>query len=184
MNVFLPLQALQNKHLRKCVFLLSCLAVFAVFGLNAAAENDLLLEPVPAFEKSPAFKALLNIDPGAGGYEIKRIEYLLERITRTTSTFIRNGENYPGRTAMLLMRWKYARYQQEIKTAEHFVERIANGSRKTGEDYKVRFKDGSVHKVTTVLFNELMQLEQALADARAASQESLKSIPADAGTQI
>lgn len=184
MNVFSPLQLLQNKRLRKCVFLLLCLAAASGSGQAVEADNIKLLEPAPSFEKSPAFKVLLNREPNSSGYEIKRIEYLLERITRSTSTFIRNGESYPGRTAVLLMRWKYARYQNEIKTAEHFAEKIANGSRTTGRDYKIRFLDGSISGVTKVLLNELALLDQALADARAAlaSEEKMTSASTDTGT--
>lgn len=184
MNVFSPLQTVQNKHLRLCVFLLSCLAAASASGQAGEADNIKLLEPAPSFEKSPAFKVLLNREPNSSGYEIKRIEYLLERITRSSSTFIRNGENYPGRTAVLLMRWKYARYQKEIKTAEHFAERIANGSRTSGQDYKIRFQDGSISGVTQVLLNELALLDQALTEARAlTSEEKLKSAPPDTGTE-
>lgn len=185
MNVTSLLPSFKNKHLRKCVFLLSCLALSVSLGQAINADEIPLLEPAPSFEKSPAFKALLKREPGASGYEIKRIEYLLERISRSSSTFIRNGENYPGTTAVLLMRWKYARFQKDIKTAEHFAERIANGSRTTGESYKIRFQDSSIHGMTQVLLNELKQLDQALAEARTAlSQENLKSISADTGTNL
>lgn len=183
MNAFLPVPAQKNKHLRKTVFLLSCLAVTAAFGQNAAADENTLLEPAPSFEKSPAFKVLLNRQPGSSGYEIKRIEYLLERITRTSSIFIRNGEKYPGKTAVLHMRWKYARYQQEIKTAEDFAQKIANASRKTQEEYKVRLQNGKLYRTTQVLLNELRYLDQALAEARSAAQDDVKSISTDTGTQ-
>ncbi len=185
MNVFLHLQTPQNKHLRKCVFLLLCLAAAAASGQAGEADIIKLLEPAPSFEKSPAFKVLLNREPNSSGYEIKRIEYLLERITRSSSIFIRNGENYPGTTAVLLMRWKYARYQKEIKTAEHFAEKIANGSRTTGQDYKIRFQDGSISGVTKVLLNELARLDEALAGARAAliSEENTKPDSPDTGTE-
>jgi len=127
-----------------------------------AEETSLLLEPVPDFKTSPAFRSLLKAAPGTGVFEIRKIEYLLERIGRSDVVFIRNGQEHTGEIAALHMRWKYARYKTEIKTGDDFVRKVANGSRKTREDYKIKMTDGQLYRSEEILLNELAVLDEVL----------------------
>ena len=142
-------------------FALSCL------GMNftqtaTAAEAAVLLEPAPDFDQSHSFKALRKASPGTKLYEMRRIEYLLERLAESTCIFIRNGEQYAGKTAAAHMRWKYGRFKNEIKTAEDFVRKIANGSRMTHEIYTTKTSDGKTWRTQDLLMNELLELNSAM----------------------
>lgn len=165
-----PLSLKKNKGFLRLLFLLSCAVLTSPLEAGAAeAETTRLLEPAPSFENSPAFRAVLKSPQS----EPRKIDYLLERILRSTSIFVRNGEDYPGKTAVLHMRWKYSRYRHEVKTARDFAEKIANGSRKTGEIYRIRMNDGSAYPAAEILLNELKLLDQALEKARTTADPAL-----------
>lgn len=151
----------------KPYLLFLCLFLFtSSFALQADSRRERnLLEPLPVFETSPAFKALLKMNPGTSSFEIQKIDYLLGRMTNSTCAFIRNGEEHSGAIAALHMRWKYARYKNEVKTAEDFPKKIANASRKTRERYKIRLKNGNIHYADEILLNELEELNTALKKA-------------------
>ncbi len=153
---------------RKLYFLFFFLFLFSADSVLQADSRPerALLEPLPVFETSPAFKALLKKKPGTGSFEIQKIDYLLERMTNSTCAFIRNGEEHSGAIAALHMRWKYARYKNEVKTAEDFPKKIANASRKTRERYRIRSKNGSIHNADEILSNELKELNTALEKAK------------------
>lgn len=142
-------------------FALSCLSMN--FTQTArAAEAGVLLEPAPDFDQSHAFKALLKAKPGTKIYEMRRIEYLLERLAESSCIFIRNGERHTGKTSAAHMRWKYGRFRKEIKTAEDFVKKIANGSRMTHEIYTTKTSNSKIWHTQDILMNELRQLDSAL----------------------
>ncbi len=98
-----------------------------LFPAGVCAEIKVGLEPAADIEASPAFQAILKSKAGTTIFEIRKIEYLLERISRSTCTFIRNGKEHKGETAAFHMRWKYARYKHEIKTGSDFVLKVADG---------------------------------------------------------
>jgi len=127
-----------------------------------ADETRLLLDPAPDPAASPAFRSLLKAAPGTSVYEIRKMEYLLERISRSASVFIRNGQEHTGVIAALHMRWKYVRYKNEVKTGDDFVRKVANGSRKTREDYRIKMRDGQIYRSTEILLNELAELDEIL----------------------
>lgn len=132
------------------------------FPAGVRAETKPLLEPPPDYKASPAFRAILKAKPGSEIFEIRKIEYLLERLRRSKCLFIRNREEHKGEMAVLHMQWKYARYKDEIKTAEDFARKIADGSRKTREDYHIKRADGRIYSSTEILLNELAELDEAL----------------------
>lgn len=94
-------------------------------------------------------------------YEKARIEYLLERLSKTAYNLLRNGETHDSKKAVLLMRYKWAKFKSEVNTAEDFVEKIAAGSRHSGEPYYVK-ANNRYYLVKDVLFYELELLKQAL----------------------
>lgn len=165
MDFFFPFPTKVKKAILAAVLTAVSSAAFipAVFADDAAP----LLEPAPDVKNSPAFQTLLKADPASKVYELHKIEYLFERITRSTCIFVRNRENHRGRIAVQHMRWKYNKYGSEVTTAEDFVNKIANGSRKTNETYRIKMKDGKIYKSKDVLSHELALLNDALLEASA-----------------
>lgn len=144
---------------------LTVISFSALVPAADSAETKQLLEPAPNLKNSPAFQTLLKKDASSKVYELLKVEYLLERITRSSCTFVRNRENHKGRVAVMHMRWKYKKYQSEVETAEDFVTKIANGSRKTHETYRIKMADGRIYKSKDILTSELEFLNQALKEA-------------------
>lgn len=153
----------------KKAILAAVLTVFSASALIAAeagVQTKPLLQPAPDLKNSPAFQTLLKKESRSKVYELLKVEYLLERITRSSCIFVRNRENHKGRVAVMHMRWKYKRYESEVETAEDFVNKIANGSRKTNETYRIKMADGTIYKSKDILTHELEFLNQALKEAR------------------
>lgn len=123
----------------------------SIILLGDAAE----IETLGSFKKL-AEKKGLEVD-----YQKQRIEYLLERLSRTTYNFLRNGETHDSKKAILLMRYKWIKFSSEVQTAEDFVDKIASGSRTSGEPYYVKANQ-RYYLVKDVLFFELKELDQAL----------------------
>lgn len=132
-----------------------------------SVEAKALLDPAPNVKKHPLFKTILKAKQGSKVYEGHRIEYLLNRMMRSSCIFIRNGEKHVGKTAAMHMRWKYKMYQKEVVTAKDFIEKIANGSRKTRETYKIQLPDGQIYPSQDILSNELELLDRELESAKA-----------------
>lgn len=123
----------------------------AVIALGEIAEIETL----------GTFKKLTQKTDADPDYEKARIEYLLERLSRTTYNFLRNGETHDSKKAVLLMRYKWAKFKSEVNTAEDFALNVASGSRTSGEPYYVKAHN-RFYLVKDILFFELEQLEQAL----------------------
>lgn len=164
MPPFFPFPTKTKKAILAAVLTLTASGTFIPAVLCDEAKP--LLEPAPNVKHSPAFQTLLK-KQGASPkvQELLKVEYLLERITRSTCIFVRNRENHKGRVAVMHMRWKYNKYQAEVETAEDFVTKIANGSRKTNETYRIKMADGQIYKSKDVLMNELEFLNKALDEA-------------------
>lgn len=76
--------------------------------------------------------------------EIDKITGLLTHIREMKDVeFIRNGKAYDGRAAAQHIQAKYDKVKSEIKTAREFIEKCASKSERSGEAYKIRFKDGT-----------------------------------------
>ncbi len=95
-----------------------------------------------------------------------KIDYLLERLRRSQLVFVRNRVEYSGAQSAGFLRWKLDRWQTrrniKIDTAQEFVDRIAGGSKMSGQPYALVLKDGSRHDLKKVLQNELDALESCL----------------------
>jgi hypothetical protein len=142
---------------------------FGFLCLGAASspshEERPRLQPVLKVEKNPFYKSLLDINPDTSLYEKQRIDYLLSRITRSTNIFIRNAEEYTGKTAASHMRGKYRKYRTEVQTAEDFIRAIASRSRISRDDYKIKIGK-KTYPSSEILLYELEMLDRALAQAR------------------
>ena len=65
------------------------------------------------------------------------IKYLLEFVSSSGCTFIRNGKAYPSEKASEHLEFKYSKVKKRIKTTEVFIEKIGSKSSMTGKKYRV-----------------------------------------------
>lgn len=72
------------------------------------------------------------------------IRYLLDFVSKSDCTFIRNGVPHTGREAANHFRSKYEHFVSEIETPEDFIRMSATKSMITGKPYLVKTTDGTV----------------------------------------
>jgi hypothetical protein len=72
----------------------------------------------------------------------KTITYLLDYVSKSDLTFVRNGQDATGKQAAAHMRQKWDYFRPRIKTPEDFIRLAATKSELSGKLYLVRFKDG------------------------------------------
>ena len=73
-----------------------------------------------------------------------RINRLLAAIEASDATFIRNDEELGRGAFVTLLRTKLGAYGHAGLSVDEFIERIATGSQRSGEPYRVRTADGEV----------------------------------------
>ena len=98
--------------------------------------------------------------------EEQKIDRLIELVSKSGATFIRNGSEHSATAAAAHMRLKLSRSGGMIKTAEHFIEYIATKSSFTGRPYYIQFPDGRKVKSADWLRARLAELEGAAADSK------------------
>ncbi len=76
--------------------------------------------------------------------EMKKIEWLLNRIQNSNITFIRNGSDHSPQEAADHLRSKLQQARDQIKTLDDFIENIASKSSMSGSPYQVKMPDGSM----------------------------------------
>lgn len=94
-----------------------------------------------------------------------KIQYLLAGIEHSEYEFIRNGNTFGGERAVSFLRWKrrHSQYRENpIRTAQDFVEHVADGSKASGRSYRVVLPDGRHEPLRLILHNELSSLEATL----------------------
>jgi uncharacterized protein YacL (UPF0231 family) len=93
--------------------------------------------------------------------EAQKVERLLQYIrTLEGATFIRNGMEHTCQEAADHLQAKWEKHMSKISTAEEFVLNLASASGLSGEEYKIRFQDGTTVTTKEVLLEELKRLEQ------------------------
>ena len=146
------------------------LGVTLILGAGCAPPPSLGPSPFlgPSFEwkTSRPFQRALHSAPGSEALERARIDYLLERISKSPYNFLRNGSRYTGKQAKNHFRWKYFLKHGEVKTAEDFVNRVATRSKISGEPYFVQLAGRRRYPLQTVLLEELSSFDQALEKKR------------------
>ena len=70
------------------------------------------------------------------------ITYLLDYVSKSDFTFIRNGEPHTGVEASAHFKSKYEHFKNDIKTPEDFIQMAATKSMITGKPYLVKTLDG------------------------------------------
>ncbi len=78
-----------------------------------------------------------------------RINRLLAAIEASDATFIRNDAELGGEAFATLLRTKLGAYGHAGLSVDEFIERIATGSQRSGEPYRVRTADGEVVEAAT-----------------------------------
>ena len=97
------------------------------------------------------------------------IEHLLARVTDSGYFFIRNGDEHDGAEAASHMRRKFEHFDDEIETAEDFIEKSATRSLLTRRAYEVRFPDGTQTETAGWLLGELAAYRAERDDAAVAT---------------
>lgn len=97
----------------------------------------------------------------AGLTESQKVERLIQFVRGMKgATFIRNGSEHTCKEAADHLQSKWEKHKNQVKSAENFIEEIASRSGMTGQDYLIRFADGTEVTTNEVLTKELKRLEQ------------------------
>ena len=94
----------------------------------------------------------------------KTIDYLLNYVTNSDKTFIRNNYKYSGSEAADHMQKKYLYYQDKIKTPEDFIKFAASKSLMSGKYYLVIVDNNKVGTAQWLLAILAEYRHQNLAD--------------------
>jgi len=140
-------------------------------------DPSLSLGPPFQWETSRSFQRGLRSQPGSEALEQARIDYLLERISKSPYNFIRNRSRYTGKQAGTHFRWKYFLNRGRVKTAESFVNQVTTRSKRSGRPYEVQFPDQRRYPLWALLFRELDFLDQTLEKKRRLMAEASKEAP-------
>jgi len=74
--------------------------------------------------------------------EKHKIGYLLDKLTTSHVSFVRNGEEHNATWARAHLEKKLKDAKKPDMTADAFITDIASTSSKTGKPYLIKFKDG------------------------------------------
>ena len=85
------------------------------------------------------------------------VDYLLDYIAKSDTTFIRNGQSHTSAEAVAHIKAKYEHFKDEIKTPEDFIRLAASKSLLTGKPYLVRTRDGKEMHLDAWLMEALRQ---------------------------
>jgi hypothetical protein len=92
--------------------------------------------------------------------EAEKIDALIGAVEQLKDArFIRNGKEYDCQAAADHMRRKRKGAGDRVKTAREFVTHVASRSERSGEPYKIKFKDGKQETSEAFLTKELDKLE-------------------------
>ncbi len=88
------------------------------------------------------------------------INQLIEFISQSNATFIRNGDEHSSTEAADHLAMKYRRAKRYARTAEDFIENLASKSSWSGKPYKVILTDGTTITANEWLTDELTRLRK------------------------
>ena len=133
---------------------------------SPSLDSSLSLGPSFEWETSRAFQRALQSEPGSNALEQARIDYLLERVSKSPYNFLRNGSRYTGKQAESHFRWKYFFNRGRVKRAEDFIDQVATRSKRSGQPYWVDLPDKRRFSLRVLLMRELNSFDQALEEKR------------------
>lgn len=93
--------------------------------------------------------ALLLFSPGTARSEpqqlsLQAIQYLIDYVGRSDSTFIRNGKSYSAKEAAAHLRSKFEYFKRDIQTPEDFIRLAGSKSELSGKPYEVKTSSGQL----------------------------------------
>lgn len=91
----------------------------------------------------------------------REIEHLLNYITGSDVTFLRNGDSHQAGEAAEHIRKKYDYYLNKVFTAEDFIRLSATKSALSGKVYYIKLSDGTRTSNSEWLLAELKSYRQA-----------------------
>jgi hypothetical protein len=68
----------------------------------------------------------------------REIRHLVDFVSASGCTFIRNGDPHPSKDAAEHLLMKYERARSRLSTTEQFIDKVASGSYLTGREYRVQ----------------------------------------------
>jgi len=114
--------------------LIVLLAAFSIAGSGATRDT------LPAVEK-------------------QKIQSLIAAVENLSdATFIRNGKSYKPETAGKFLRGKWREREDEVRSAEEFIENVATRSSTTNQPYRIRLANGDEITTASFLRAELAKL--------------------------
>jgi len=111
----------------------------------------------------------------------KTIIYLLECVSKSDCTFIRNGTPYNGKQASVHIRRKYQYFKKEIRTPEDFIRLAATKSLQTGQPYMVKTKEGKELRCDEWMKRALEEYRKAKKDKKEQKDSGQQSLPVRPG---
>jgi hypothetical protein len=137
----------------------SLVLIVVLFGVGCNKEAPAGKSPAKAPSASDAAATQPGTRPAMT--EPQTVEYLIDSIAKLEgATFIRNDGEHSAATAAALMRYRWNRDKDKLKTAEEFVKELASKSSTTGKPYVIRFKDGTEVKSGEYLLKKLAALDK------------------------
>jgi hypothetical protein len=100
------------------------------------------------------------------------IQYLVDFVTQSDWTFIRNGKEYTGRQAAAHMTKKYKHFKERIQSPEDFIRLAASKSLVSGRAYLVRSREGKELRSEEWLLEALNDYRKAKSAQKPGSEDS------------
>ena len=91
------------------------------------------------------------------------IDWLLDQISNSKATFIRNGKEYDAAKAVSHLKTKLTFAGRRVQTVRQFIVGVASHSEETGKPYEIRQPDGKQSPMATWLMERLAIYEQGKA---------------------
>jgi hypothetical protein len=85
------------------------------------------------------------------------VSYLIDHVSKSNATFIRNGVSHTPAEAAAHIKAKYEHFKKDIKTPEDFIRLAASKSLLTGKPYLVRSPDGEEMRLDVWLTDALKE---------------------------
>ena len=102
-----------------------------------------------------------------GEYEVvdptaDEVDQLLSSLSELEgAVMIRNGKEYSAEKGASHLRMKFDKAGEGIRSAEEFIEQLASRSSMSGENYRIRLKDGTTTTTKEWLTEKLAELREA-----------------------
>lgn len=91
----------------------------------------------------------------------KEINHLIQFVSTSGCTFIRNGNEHSSLEAVEHMKKKYQYFSSKIDSAEAFIELSASKSTFSGQPYHIKCENQPKEKSQSWLLNELTRYRKA-----------------------